>query len=85
VNIPTITYCFDKGGGFYAKSVSDAGVVIEYAYPSSVWADKARQNPAAVAELMLEDAYVTLAFYAMRPWYADRIARMDAQMKAVQS
>lgn len=52
-----ITWAFDGQGGFYAKSESDKGVTIQYAYPTSEWATKATKRPQLIAECMVGDEY----------------------------
>jgi hypothetical protein len=74
-----ITYCFDAKGGFYAKSESSDGVLIEYAYPSSEYAVKAKKMPAHVALLMV-GCTADLAYYQTRSWFAAHVARMAAEM-----
>ena len=74
-------YTFDSHGGFYARR-ADVGV-IEYAYPSSPYAEEAKKKPEQVAELMTAVSEAYLTQYTALSWYRERYDRMCKAMDAV--
>ena len=73
-----IIYKFDEQGGFFAKN-EDMNVV-EYAYPSSAFAESAKRVPLQVSLEMLTRIEPRIEFYQAQPWWKPR---MDALLHAM--
>ena len=70
----------DKQGGFFAANLSNK--TIEYAYPTSIHATRAKKSPAKVAEAMLADQSHIQAETEQPQWMVDRWNTMRAAMLA---
>jgi hypothetical protein len=51
--MPTITYKFDEQGGFVAADLN--AKLAAYAYPTSIFASRARRDPDGVARDMIDE------------------------------
>lgn len=71
----TIEYARTKDGGFVA--VDRLAKVANYAYPTSIWSNKAFRDPATVAAEMIKEAYAPCDSALADEHYTHLVAKLD--------